>query len=135
METFEELVERYYLNKQQENELHKRNTEDNTTIKTHMHLSSLTKTDADKYTVSITEVKSEKFNDDKLVQKLREIWSKDHGSMTCPWLKMVYVPDMEAIENAIYENELDPKMLAECKDVSVRENLYVKLKKEAKNDN
>jgi len=135
METFEELVERYYLNKQQENELHKRNTEDNTTIKTHMHLGSMTKTDTNNYTVSITEVKSEKFNDDKLVQKLREIWSKDHGSMECPWLKMVYVPDMEAIENAIYENELDPKMLADCKEVSVRENLYVKLKKEAKNDN
>lgn len=135
METFNELVERYFSNKAEENELHKRNVEDNNTIKVHMHLNEMTKTDTDKYTVSITEVKSEKFNDEKLVQTLHHIWAQDHGSMTCPWTKMVFVPDMEAIENAIYENELDPKMLADCKEVSVRENLYVKLKKEAKNDN
>lgn len=82
------------------------------------------------YKVTCKKIASEKFNDDKLVIKLHEMWTKEHGSVPCPWTVQVYVPNMKEIEDAIYSGEINPKDLAECKEVSYQTRLTVsKIKK------
>lgn len=91
-----------------------------------------------KYIIKYVTVKKEDFDNDKLIECLRKIWVYKHGSMTNPFLKVVYVPDMDAIENAIYNGEFTKEDLTEinkCKVIKQTPKLTISKKKGEKNEN
>lgn len=127
-----ELVKRYFCNKNEFDDLKKLVDKDNKEIKELM-LKKLNNNEAtynaDDIVATVKVIETESFDDDMLVNKLRELWSAEHGSMTNPYLTMVYVPNMEAIENALYEGELKPDDLKSCKVTKSQTRLTVRRKK------
>lgn len=110
-----EAVERYGSTKAEMDSYKKLVDEDNKLIKKLMVEKGLTVCEGENFTAKYSVAVSENFDEDKLVSKLQSIWSEHNGSMTNPYLKMVYVPDMDAIENAIYNGQLNAADLADCK--------------------
>lgn len=126
-----ELINKYGKEKAEYDALKKVVDADNLAIKDIMlKEGDEVKKETDEYKASCKVVVSENFNENMLVNRLHKIWSENNGSIECPWTKIVYVPNMEEIENAIYSGELDPTLIADCKETKTQVRLTVsKLKK------
>ena len=83
---------------------------------------------SDNYTATLSYSYSENFDEQLLVEKLKELWS-ENGSMQNPYLKLVYVPDMNAIENAIYNGKLNAADLSSCRVRNETSRLTIKKEK------
>ena len=94
----------------------------NKSIKEQMTESKLPKASSEHYTVTLTEVKSEGFDEVKLLNKLKNL-----GNNEC--IKTIEVVDMNALENAIYNNKLNPADIADCKTSNVTQRLTIKKNK------
>lgn len=127
-----ELIERYGNNYYEAKSYEKQINADKDEIKKRMLESTIGESDSDTYVVTLTDIKIEDFDNDKLVAKLKSLWAEEHGSMENPYLKLVYVPDMEAIERAIYDNELNPNDLIDCKIVKHQNRMNIKKKGKSK---
>ncbi len=135
MEGLNELVPRYYANKVIEKEVKDALNKDNKEIKNIMLSANKEIENIGEYKVSCKTIITEDFDKDLLVKKLKSIWAEQNGSMTCPWLEMVYVVNDEALENAIYNGEINPEDLKECKISKSQVRLTITKKKGDKNDN
>lgn len=118
------LIDKYGDENAECNRLKKIVKEDNEEIKKIMLESGNENSEGNNYKVTCKTIVTEDFNEDKLLAKLKELWS-DMGSMTNPYIKMIEVPNMEEIEKAIYSGELDPKELASCKESKSQVRLTV----------
>lgn len=79
------------------------------------------------YKVELRESHKTSWDEDKMVETIKKHWSSKNGSMTCPYLKMVYVLDSDALENAIYKGEVPNDLLLaldECKTTITTHSLY-----------
>lgn len=72
------------------------------------------------YTVSRIVAEQETLNEEKLLPILKSYWATTHGSVECPYIKTKEYIDMDKLEEAIYQKELTPNVLAEmdaCREV------------------
>lgn len=73
------------------------------------------------YTVQRVVSERESLNEEKLIPILKQYWATNHGSMECPFIKTKEYVDMDRLEEAIYQKELTPSVLAEmekCREVT-----------------
>lgn len=128
----EDLIVRYGDNKTKFDALKKVVDKENNELKQAMIDSNCTEAEGGNYKVSYIVQKRESMNEDMLLNILWKTWTKEHGSEACPWVKMKYEVDMDALENALYHNEFDEDTLAEiakCKEVKEVPTLRIKVKK------
>lgn len=143
MSKLDELISRYGNLKSEMDSYKKQIDSDNKSIKDIMSTEGITEHTAGGYTAKYTIAVQESFDDNKLVEKLKDIWFKKHSYQpdisgldnSCPWIKTVIIPNMEAIENSIYSGELNASELANCKVVKNIPKLTIKKVKEKKNEN
>lgn len=125
-----ELIDKYGKSKAELDVIKKDVDATNAEIKQLMTSEKIENAEGDTFKATCKEIKSESFNDEKLVAKLRSMWSEHNGSMACPYVKMIYVPDMEEIERALYSGEIKAEDIADCKEVKTTLRLTVsKIKK------
>lgn len=129
MSKLDELVNRYGNLKSEMDSYKKQVNADNSEIKSIMKEMDISEHNSGEFTAKYSITVSESFDEDKLVHTLQSIWSNKNGSMTNPYLKMVYIPDMEAIENAIYNGQLNAAELAGCKVTKETPRLTIKRNK------
>ena len=122
MTRLDELVERYGNLKSEVDSYKKQMDSDNAEIKSIMREDNLSEHKAGGFRAVYSEATSESFNDDMLLMKVKELW---HGEGPCPYVKTVEVPDMKAIEDAIYHGEINPSDLADCKVVKKTPRLNI----------
>lgn len=123
----EECIERYGSNKAfikpYEDEIKK----DNAKIKELMNKAEINEFRGGKFVATIRVDKSEDFDYDKLIGVIQDDWkSKGHGDEVCPYLKVKFEVDMEALENAIYNKEFEASKLAACKVTKQTPKLIIK---------
>lgn len=131
----EELISRYGRLKSEMDSYKKQVDADNKNIKSIMSGMGINEYTADDYTAKYTVAISESFDDDKLVETLFNLWDEAHPyelRESCPWVKVKYVPDMEEIENALFDGELNGADLADCKIVKKIPKLTISKTKEKK---
>lgn len=131
----EELISRYGRLKSEMDSYKKQVDADNKNIKSIMSGMGINEYTADGYTAKYTVAISESFDDDKLVEKLLSLWDEAHPDEfrdSCPWVKRKYVPDMEEIENSLFNNELNGADLADCKVIKRTPKLTISKAKEKK---
>ena len=116
MSRLNELVPRYYANKETEKVLKKEIDADNKEIKQIMLDSNSENEVIEDYKVSCKTIVTEDFDKDLLISKLVSIW-KDagNGDVACPWIEYVPKVNDEALEDAIYNGEISPEDLKSCK--------------------
>ena len=90
----------------------------NSEIKKLMTAGSLETVSGSEFKATCKEIKSESFNEDKLLIKLKEL-----GVEGC--IKTKEYVDMEELESAIYNGEIEPTKLAECKEVKTQLRLTI----------
>ena len=81
------------------------------------------------YTVQKVVSERESLNEEKLMPILKQYWASAHGSMECPFIKTREYVDMDRLEEAIYQKELTPSVLAEmdkCREVTTVVSLKCK---------
>jgi hypothetical protein len=117
MSSLDELVPRYYANKETEKILKKEIDDDNKEIKSIMLNSNSENENVGEYKVTCKTIVTEDFDKDLLVAKLKSLWEQTPGSegIVCPWLDFVPVVNDEALENAIYDGQINPDDLKSCK--------------------
>ena len=109
------LINRYAENKRVMDEYKKVVDEDNKEIKSIMSKminedETKTSVDAGEYTATYSISISENFNEQLLLKKLHDLY----GGENCPYIKTIEVPDMNAIESAIYHGDIDAIELSSC---------------------
>lgn len=129
------LIKKYYQNKRELDGYKKICEEDKNAIKNVMLSDNLETFKSGDLVASCKTITSESFDDDKLITKLKTVWKEQSGSKKCPWVKTIEMPDMEAIENAIYDGLIKPDDLKSCKVKKQQVRLTVSKVKENKNDN
>jgi hypothetical protein len=112
------------MNKHEMDDLKKLVDADSKIIKENVKDSSI---DTGDYVATVKTITSESFDDDKLVAKLNELWP--HEGQQNPYLEIVFKPNMEAIEEGIYNGELDPACLKDCKVTKTQTRLTIKRSK------
>lgn len=118
-----EMIEYYFEQKQELDGLKKETENANTDIKYLMNRLDKKEFQTDFGLVAKMNVqKRESFDDDKLLAKLKEL------KVTTP-IKTIEIVDMDELENAIYNGDLDASKLADCKQVKEVITLKVSKKK------
>lgn len=110
-ESLEVIVPRYGENKKQVDFFDKLCKTDNTKIKDLMQQNKLNEFEAGGYKATVTTTTKQSFNEEQLLQKIKKL--KVKGIVK----KKEYV-DMDALENAIYNNQINAADLAECQITS-----------------
>ena len=115
METnqFDELVARYGKTDAEIKALKKTNDADKETIKEYLADTESGKWTSGGYTVQRIESTTETMNEEKLLSVIKNYWATTHGSQECAFIKTREYIDMEALESAIYANELPNELLLE----------------------
>lgn len=127
-----ELVEQYGKDKAQFDYYKNVTDKANAQIKSLMASGNYDAIESESYKASYIVQKRESMNEAKLLEILRHEWIKEHGSEACPWIKVKYEVDMDALENALYHNEFSDDVvdkIAECKEVKEVPTLRIKVKK------
>lgn len=117
-----ELVRLFYEDKQQLENYKKSTEEYNKSIKDIMNELDLTEFESDDLIAKIGVQNRESFNEEKLIEKLKSL--NINGV-----IKTKEYVDMDALENAIYNELLDASELTPCKEVKVVTTLKVTKKK------
>lgn len=74
----------------------------------------------DKYKAKLSVIESKSFDEAKLLMKLKSM-----GDIAKSVIRTVEVVDMTALENAIYNKEIDASALTECQVVKTQQRLTV----------
>ena len=122
VENLKELVRFFYEDKQQLDNYKKSTDEYNKNIKELMNELELIEFESDDLVAKIGTQNKESFNEDKLIDKLKSL--NIEGI-----IKTKEYVDMDALENAIYNELLDASELTPCKEVKVVTTLKVTKKK------
>lgn len=121
-ENLKELVRLFYEDKQQLDNYKKSTDEYNKNIKELMNELELTEFESNDLVAKIGTQNRESFNEDKLIDKLKSL--NIEGI-----IKTKEYVDMDALENAIYNELLDASELTSCKEVKTVTTLKVSKKK------
>ena len=121
-ENLKELVRLFYEDKQQLDNYKKSIDEYNKDIKELMGQLELTEFESDDLVAKIGVQNRENFNEEKLIDKLKAL--NVEGV-----IKTKEYVDMDALENAIYNELLDASELTSCKEVKTVTTLKVSKKK------
>ena len=121
-ENLKELVRLFYEDKQQLDNYKKSTDEYNKDIKELMGQLELTEFESDDLVAKIGVQNRENFNEEKLIDKLKAL--NVEGV-----IKTKEYVDMDALENAIYNELLDASELTSCKEVKTVTTLKVSKKK------
>lgn len=121
-ENLKELVRLFYEDKQQLDNYKKSTDEYNKDIKEIMGQLDLTEFESDDLVAKIGVQTRENFNEDKLIDKLKSL-------NVSGVIKTKEYVDMDALENAIYNELLDASELTSCKEVKTVTTLKVSKKK------
>ena len=132
----EELVKRYGENKDYIKPYEKEIKADNDEIKKIMKTENIKTFPGGDYEATYRIDVSEDFDYDKLLQVVQQYWDvKKVGNEPCPYIKIKYEVDMEALENDIYSGEFDAKLLSSCKvRKEIPKLIITKIKKEKKDE-
>lgn len=117
-----ELVRLFYEDKQQLDNYKKSTDEYNKSIKDIMNELDMTEFESDDLIAKIGTQNRESFNEDKLIDKLKSL-------NVAGVIKTREYVDMDALENAIYNELLDASELTSCKEVKTVTTLKVSKKK------
>ena len=120
--TLLELIDCYGSRKAELDNMKKVCESYNKDIKDSMNELKVSEAKGSEYTVKLSTVTSESFDDAKLIAKLKAL-----GNTEC--IKTVEVADMNAIENAIYNGKLNASELADCKVTNTTQRLIIKKNK------
>ena len=133
-----QLVERYGNLKTEMDSYKKQVEADNAEIKKIMKDSGIDSFTAGGYTASYSVAVSENFDEDKLIAKLEHLTYQDpnSGATVCVGsglgiIKMRPYVDMEALENAIYNGNVNAADLADCKVRKETPKLTIKKEKKS----
>ena len=108
-----ELISEWGKNKSECDSLTKLVKRDAATIKDIMISEKLTESTSGKYIAKLSFQHKEQFDEEGLLNYIKtNLWG-DKGSMECPYIKRVEVIDWEAIESAIYNENITPDQLLE----------------------
>ena len=121
-ENLKELVRLFYEDKQQLDNYKKSTDEYNKDIKEIMGQLDLTEFESDDLVAKIGVQNRESFNEEKLIDKLKAL--NVEGV-----IKTKEYVDMDALENAIYNELIDASELTSCKEVKTVTTLKVSKKK------
>ena len=122
VENLKELVRFFYEDKQQLDNYKKSTDEYNKDIKEIMGQLDLTEFESDDLVAKIGVQNRENFNEDKLIDKLKSL-------NVSGVIKTKEYVDMDALENAIYNELIDASELTSCKEVKTVTTLKVSKKK------
>ena len=117
-EYLEKLVDQYGRLKTEMDSYKKSVEESNAEIKVLMKDANLENFSGKQFKAKYTVVVSESFNEPKLLVKLKELGIEGV-------IKTKEYVDMEELEKVIYNGEIDPKLLADCKDVKETPRLTI----------
>lgn len=123
MDELNDYIEEFYIVKNEVDKYKKIADEDNKKIKEFMEKANLTEFETSNGLVAKVSIqKRESFNEDKLITKLKEL-------NICKPIKTIEVIDYEALEDVIYNNELDATKISDCKQTKEIQVLKVSEKK------
>lgn len=117
-----ELIERYYNLKTEMESYKKQVDADNKEIKRIMNDSNMAICESGDLTATCQEIVSESFDEDKLLSCIKGL-----GLNSC--IKTKEYVDMDILESLIYNGEIDPKQLSDCKITKTQTRLTVRRKK------
>lgn len=115
MSNLNELVARYGKTNADMRVLKKSADEDNKEIKRIMSLNGLPECEAGGYIAKYSVSKSESFDDEKLVKKLKECTFDGKSAHEAGLIDYVPVVNMEVLEDFIYNGKINAASLADCK--------------------
>lgn len=127
MEELLKLIERFGSMNEKVKDLKKVADEDNKEIKRIMSELDLSKVESETFVASYSVAKTESFDDEKLITRLKELGCHNV-------IKTVEVVDMELLESALYDGQIAGAELADCKVTKETPRLVVKVKKAGKKD-
>lgn len=126
MEVLRTIVSRYCKLKNEVDGYKKQIEEDNKNIKVLMKEGGLTKVESEGFTVNYSVAVSESFDEEKLLSKLRSMKFGDKMADEIGLIEYVPKVNMDALENAIYNRQVDPIELADCRIRKETERLTIK---------
>ena len=134
--TTEEQIIAYCEKKEEEKALSKTIKKLNSDIKAFLGNLKDKKTQVGDWQVELRHKVTEDIDELKLLTVVKGFWSEKNGSMECPFVKRIEVVDMDALEGAIYRNEIPKEVLLEIDGCRVKKEndslVYKKAKKEGK---
>ena len=123
MDELNDYIEEFYIVKNEADKYKKIADDDNKKIKELMEKANFTEFETSNGLVAKVSIqKRESFNEDKLIAKLKEL-------NICKPIKTIEVIDYEALEDVIYNNELDATKISDCKQIKEVQVLKVNKKK------
>ena len=123
MDELNDYIEEFYIVKNEVDKYKKIADDDNKKIKKLMEKANFTEFETSNGLVAKVSIqKRESFNEDKLITKLKEL-------NICKPIKTIEVIDYEALEDVIYNNELDATKISDCKQIKEVQVLKVNKKK------
>lgn len=123
MDELNDYIEEFYIVKNEVDKYKKIADDDNKKIKELMEKANFTEFETSNGLVAKVSIqKRESFNEDKLITKLKEL-------NICKPIKTIEVIDYEALEDVIYNNELDATKISDCKQIKEVQVLKVNKKK------
>lgn len=130
------LIPVYGQNKSQMDDFKKVVEADNKEIKSICKVLSVENMEVEGYKMSYKVIDKHNVNEDKVLEIVKKWWAKKNGSMECPYIKTREYLDNDALQDAIYNGEIDKQTLLkirECDEVKKEERLTVSKAKEKKN--
>lgn len=131
--TTNEQVELYCKQMTEEKALNKANKKLNEEIKQTLIDSGDTDIKSGIYSVHLETRVSEGIDEARALSILKTFWSKDHGDEMCPFIRTVFVLDMDALEGALYNNAIPDEVLMQldsCRTKKETKALTFKVAKE-----
>lgn len=121
------LIDAYGETKTESDKLKKEVESYNSSIKSLMNDENLSYFNSDKYYVKLATIEQRVFDEQKLLDKLKEM-----GATNC--IKTIEVVDMNELENAIYNKQVDASKLSDCQVVKSQQRLTLGKVKEKKDE-
>lgn len=121
-DSLDNLVVDYCKHKEESDKFSKLAKEENTKIKDIMSTQKISEYTSGEYTVKYSEVESNKMNEDRLLEVL-----KQHGIQSV--IKTVEYVDSDLLEKALYNNEIPEEVqleIAGCNEIKVTQKLTFK---------
>lgn len=109
------LIPIYGGNKTQLDELKSVVDGDNKEIKAICKQLSIDKMEVDGWKMNYSTTIKHDVNETKMLEIIKKWWSEKNGSMHCPYIRVEYHIDNDAIEDAIYKGEFDKEILLALK--------------------
>lgn len=104
--TLDELVTQYGANDAKFKELKKVCDGEKEEIKTRLNEEGVSDWTAGGYTVKRIESERTSMNEERMLEILKLDWQKRYGDIPCPYIQTIEVIDMDALEAALYAEEL-----------------------------